>query len=355
MRKWGPLLAVCLGTTMLLLDVTIVTVALPAMAAGLGVRLSGLQWVIDVYALALAAFLLSAGSLADLLGRRRLFLAGMVIFAVGSLACGLAPTAGLLITARAVQGVGGAAMFATALSLLGSTYQGRDRGTALGVWGAVSGAAAAAGPIVGGVLTESLGWRWIFLVNLPISVVAAALTWFVVRESRGPRDRRIDFAGMVTLTVAASATTYGIITGDANGWLSARTLGVFALAVVGLVAFVVVERKIQHPMLDLRLFGRPAFVGVMLAGFAFQVASFSVQRARVRVDLDAVAAGIFGLADRADPGSAQRRVFRGLPPYWSGAGCTPPPRDTSLPAHCWLSRSGTGHRWCCRDRPPDGC
>src|SRR3978361_984556 len=165
-RKWSPLVAICTGTFMLLVDVTIVNVALPDMAADLTTTYSQLQWVVDIYALALAALVLGAGPLADLSGRRRIFLGGLVLFALSSLACGLAPNAGFLIAARGIQGIGGAAMFATTIALINSTYEGRDRGTAFGVWGAVVGAAAAIGPILGGALTE-LSWRWIFFVNLP--------------------------------------------------------------------------------------------------------------------------------------------------------------------------------------------
>ena len=171
MRKWLPLVAICTGTFMLLVDVTIVNVALPDIATDLGTTFGQLQWVVDVYALALAALVLGAGSLADLYGRRKLYLVGLVLFALASLASGLAPNAGLLIAARALQGIGGAIMFATTIALINTSYQGRDRGTAFGVWGAVVGASAALGPILGGALTE-LSWRWIFFVNLPVCVLA---------------------------------------------------------------------------------------------------------------------------------------------------------------------------------------
>jgi MFS family permease len=163
-RKWLPLVAICTGTFILLIDVTIVNVALPELARDLSTSFDQLQWVVDVYALALAALVLGAGSVADLYGRRRVFLVGLVVFAAASLACGLAPSAGWLVAARGLQGVGGAAMFATTIALINDSYEGRDRGTAFGVWGAVVGAAAALGPIVGGALTE-LSWRWIFFVN----------------------------------------------------------------------------------------------------------------------------------------------------------------------------------------------
>ena len=172
MRSWGTLTAVCLGTFMLLLDVTIVVVALPDMTGSLHASLGDLQWVVDGYALALAALLLGMGAAADVLGRRRVHVTGVVLFAAASLLCGLASGPGMLVGARALQGIGGAAVFATTLPLLASAYQGRQRSAALGVWGAVSGGAAAVGPVLGGLITQGPGWRWIFFVNLPVSVVA---------------------------------------------------------------------------------------------------------------------------------------------------------------------------------------
>src|SRR6201996_3908890 len=172
MRKWWPLVAVCTGAFMLLVDVTIVVVALPDMAKGLKTSFSSLQWVLDMYALVLAALLLGAGSVADLLGRRKVYLLGLTVFALASLTCGLAPNTTVLIVARGVQGAGAAAMFATTMALINSIYQGRDRGVAFGIWGAVNGAAAAAGPIIGGVLVQPFGWRAGVLVDIPGNVLA---------------------------------------------------------------------------------------------------------------------------------------------------------------------------------------
>src|SRR5215470_33552 len=189
MRKWLPLTAVCLGTFMLLVDVTIVTVALPGMAAGLSASFSALQWVVDGYALALAALLLTAGAVADRYGRRAVYLAGLAVFAFSSTVCGLATGAPLLVGARIVQGAAAAAMYATTIALLNSAYTGRDRGVAYGVWGAVSGAAAAAGPLLGGILTQGLSWRWIFFVNLPVcaaAIAAAPRTWPGPAPARSP-------------------------------------------------------------------------------------------------------------------------------------------------------------------------
>ncbi|MBK6010978.1 MFS transporter [Streptomyces sp. MBT53] len=274
MRTWGPLTAVCLGTFMLLLDVTIVVVALPDMARSLHASLSDLQWVVDGYALALAALLLGFGAAADILGRRRVHVAGLVLFAVSSLLCGLAGGPGALVAARAVQGVGAAAMLATTLPLLGSVYQGRRRSVALGVWGAVSGGAAAVGPVLGGVLTEGPGWRWIFFVNLPVSVAAVWLTLRVVPESKGPRGMRIDWLGTVAFAGFAGGVTYAVVRAGEDGWGATPTLVSFALAALALVCFVLVERRVAHPLLDLALLRKPAFVGVMAGGLAFNGVAF---------------------------------------------------------------------------------
>ncbi|WP_432081945.1 MFS transporter [Streptomyces sp. WAC 04229] len=276
MRTWGPLTAVCLGTFMLLLDVTIAVVALPDMARGLQASLSDLQWVMDGYALALAALLLGMGAAADVLGRRRVHVAGVVLFAAASLLCGLATGPGMLVAARGLQGVGAAAMFATTLPLLGSVYQGRRRSMALGVWGAVSGAAAAVGPVLGGLLTDGPGWRWIFWVNLPVSVAAVWLTLRVVPESRGARGRRVDWAGTATFAAFAGAVTYGAVRAGSHGWTEAGTLVSFGLAAAALGGFVAVERRVADPLLDPRLFLRPAFSGVMLGALAFNAAAFGV-------------------------------------------------------------------------------
>ncbi|WP_435229754.1 MFS transporter [Streptomyces sp. Tue6028] len=276
MRTWGPLTAICLGTFMLLLDVTIAVVALPDMARALDASLSDLQWVIDGYALALAALLLGVGAAADILGRRRVHVAGVVLFAGASLLCGLASGPGMLVAARGLQGVGAAAMFATTLPLLGSVYRGRQRSAALGVWGAVSGGAAAVGPVLGGLLTEGPGWRWIFFVNLPVSVASVWLTLRVVPESRGPRGMRIDWAGTAAFACFAGAATYGVVRAGSDGWTSAVTSGSFAVAALAAVGFVLVEQRVAHPLLDLSLLRTPSFVGVMAGALAFNGVAFGV-------------------------------------------------------------------------------
>ncbi|MEU3771649.1 MFS transporter [Streptomyces sp. NPDC032472] len=275
MRKWLPLAAVCLGAFMLLVDVTIVTVALPDMASDMDTGFAALQWVMDGYALALAALLLGAGSLADRIGRRAVYLGGLALFAVSSLACGLADGPGALIAFRAVQGVGAAAMFATTMALLSQAYQGRDRGVAFGVWGAVSGAAAAAGPILGGLLTEQFGWRWIFFVNLPVCALAVYVTLKAVAESRAPHTKGLDLPGMAAFTAGAGLVTYALIRAGEDGWSAPVTLVLFGLGAAAFAVFTVAELRSSHPMLDLSLFRDRTFTGVMAAALLLSGAAFS--------------------------------------------------------------------------------
>jgi EmrB/QacA subfamily drug resistance transporter len=275
-RKWWTLLAVCIGTFMLLLDVTIVNVALPYIERGLGASFTDLQWVIDAYALSLAAFLLTAGSVADLVGRRRVFVTGMAIFTVASLLCGLAGSPLMLNLARALQGVGGAFMFSTALALLAVAFQGAERGTALGLWGATTGAAVAVGPLVGGVLTQGLGWEAIFFVNVPIGVATIAMTLARVEESRNPAGGRIDRIGLVTFSAGLFCLVLALIRGNAEGWTSGLILGLLGGAVVLLVGFVVAEARQAQPMFDLSLFRKPAFCGASIAAFVLSAAMFAM-------------------------------------------------------------------------------
>lgn len=274
MRKWLPLVAICAGTFMLLVDVTIVTVALPSLAEGLHTSFSSLQWVVDAYALTLAALVLGAGSLGDRIGHRRVFIGGLIVFAAASLACGFATGPGLLIGSRAIQGVGGAAMFATTFPLLNGSYAGRDRGTAYGMWGAVAGASAALGPVLGGLLTQELSWRWIFFVNPPVSVGVIALAW-ILADSHPPAARRIDVPGILTLTTAAAAATYGFIRAGSDGWSADGTWGILAAAAVLVAAFALVEWRTAEPMLDVRLLRHRVFTGMLLAGLGLNFAAFA--------------------------------------------------------------------------------
>ena len=275
MRKWIPLIAICLGTFMLLVDVSIVNVALPDMASDLHSSFTSLQWVVDMYALVLAALLMVVGALGDRLGHRRLYLVGLVVFAVASLACGLAPDAATLIAARAAQGVGGAAMLTSTTSLLNAAYQGRDRGTAFGVWGAVSGGAAAAGPVLGGVLTDQIDWRAIFYVNLPIAVLAVVMTLRHLKNDQGHGRGRLDYAGAIAFTAFSGALVYGLIEGADRGWGSSTVLTWLGVAAAALLAFVLVELRVSAPLLDLSLLRNRSFAGLSLAALLMNAAAFA--------------------------------------------------------------------------------
>ena len=276
-RKWWTLIAVSAATFMLLLDITVVNVALPAIRADLGASFSDLQWVIDAYALSLAALVLAAGSLADRLGRRRVFAAGLGIFTVASLLCAVAPDPLFLNLARAVQGIGGAAMFAVSLALIAQEFTpGRERATAMGIYGGTIGVAVALGPLVGGALTDSLGWESIFLLNLPIGIAALALTFLRVAESRDPHATRVDVAGVTTFSGALFVLVLALVRGNDEGWGSALILGLLGGAAALLAAFVAVESRSREPMLLLGLFRRPAFTGVQLAAFAISGSVFAL-------------------------------------------------------------------------------
>ena len=276
-RKWWTLIAVCVATFMLLLDVTIVNVALPSIQSSLNASFSDLQWVVDAYALTLAALLLTTGSLADLFGRRRMFLIGLVIFTFSSLLSGLATSPLWLNLARGAQGVGGAAMFSTSLALLGSAFQGRERGTAFGAWGAITGLAVAVGPVVGGALTSGLSWRWIFLVNVPIGAVAVAIAMMKVDESRQPGARRPDIIGVITFSGALGALVYALIKGNSKGWGSTEILACLIGSAVLLVAFLVAEVvQRDQAMFDLKLFRKPTFSGGLIAAFALSAGLFAL-------------------------------------------------------------------------------
>ena len=275
-RRWWTLLAVCVATFMLLLDITIVNVALPVIQRDLGASLTDLQWVVDAYTLTLAALLLTAGSLADRLGRRLLFVSGLAIFTLASMLCGLATSPLFLNLARALQGTGGAAMFATALALIAQEFSGRERGTAIAAWGATIGAAVAIGPLVGGALTDGLGWEWIFFVNVPIGAFAIAVALARTGESRSRDAGPPDWLGAVLFSAGLFLLVFALLRGNAEGWSSAPITSAFVGAVVSLAAFVLVERRQRRPMLDLSLFGSPAFAGVSLATFAIGAGMFSM-------------------------------------------------------------------------------
>jgi EmrB/QacA subfamily drug resistance transporter len=267
-KKWWTLVVVCAATFMLLVDVTIVTVALPSIQSGLDASFSDLQWVIDAYALTLASVLLAAGSLADRYGRRLLFSIGLVVFTLGSLLCGVAQSPLMLIASRSAQGIGGAILFATSLALLAQNFVGKERGIAFAIWGAVTEVAAGLGPVLGGVITTGISWRGIFLVNLPVGVGALVVTRWKMDESKTPHASRPDWAGFVTLTAGLITLVYGLIRAGESGWSDVGVDSCFALAVVFFVVFLALERRTEHPLFELALFRIPTFSGGLAAAFA---------------------------------------------------------------------------------------
>jgi EmrB/QacA subfamily drug resistance transporter len=275
-RKWWTLVAVSVGIFMLLMDITIVNVALPDIQRELHASFDDLQWVVNAYALSLAALLLTAGSIADLLGRRRMFAIGLVIFTAASLTCGLSSGALMLNVARAVQGIGGAIMLATSLALIAGAFHGRERGIAFGVYGAVIGAAVAVGPVVGGALTAGIGWQWIFFVNVPIGIGALALTLTRVEESRDPHATRVDWLGLVTFSGGLFLLVFGLTQANDAGWGSSEIVGCLGGAAVLMAAFLLVEQRQARPMLDLGLLRVPAFAGVSIVTLAIAAAMFAM-------------------------------------------------------------------------------
>src|ERR1700744_3027015 len=249
--KWWTLVAVCLGTFMLLLDLTIVNVALPDCQRALHSSFADLQWVVDAYALTLASFLLTAGSLADIYGRRVLYLIGLVVFTGASALCGFATSTLMLQLSRGLQGVGGAIMFSVSLALLADAFRGRDRGIAFGVWGAVTGLAVAIGPLLGGALTSGISWRWIFFVNAPIGIVAIAIVALMVAESKSPHARRPDWLGFALFTVALACLVYGLIESSQKSFSNHLVLGCLAAAAVLLLGFLLAEWRGTQPLFDL--------------------------------------------------------------------------------------------------------
>jgi EmrB/QacA subfamily drug resistance transporter len=274
-RRW-TLIAVCTTTFMLLVDITIVNVAIPSIQRSLSASLTGLQWVVDAYALTLAALILTAGSLSDRYGRRAVFCFGIAVFTTASFLCGIAWNVATLDIARALQGVGGAALFATALALIGAEYQGPERARAIAVWGSTVGLAVAAGPLLGGIITDSLSWRWIFFVNVPVGAFALVLALRKVRESRDPGTQRTDVAGLLLFSAALFLIVFGLLRGNTRGWLDAQIVGSIVAGAVLMVVFVLVEQRQDRPMLDVGLFRQPAFLGVQLATFCLGAGMFAL-------------------------------------------------------------------------------
>jgi EmrB/QacA subfamily drug resistance transporter len=275
-NRWWTLAAVVVATFMLLLDITIVNVALPAIQKDFHAGLADLQWVVDAYALSLAALQLTAGSLADLRGRKLVFMTGLGLFTAASFLCGLSTTPTFLNVARGLQGIGGAMMFATSLALLAAAFVGRERGVAFGVWGATIGASVAIGPLIGGAITDGLGWEWIFFVNVPIGIAAIVFTQRKVDESRNPYARSIDWPGVVLWSAGLFLLVLGLIRGNEQGWGSTKTLLELGGAAVLITAFLITESRRKEPMLDLSLFRNPAFAGVSIVAFVLSAAMFSM-------------------------------------------------------------------------------
>jgi EmrB/QacA subfamily drug resistance transporter len=275
-RKWWTLIAVSIAIFMLLLDITVVNVALPSIQHDLHSSFADLQWVVNAYALTLAALLLTSGALADLFGRRLIFTAGLVVFTCSSAVCGLSSTPLILNLARAVQGVGGAMMFATSLALIAQAFHGRERGTAFGVFGAVTGAAVAVGPVVGGLITSGIGWQWIFFLNVPIGIVAVVLTLTRVSESSDPNATGVDWIGLLTFSGSLFLLVYALIEGNEDGWGSTKILSMLIASAALIVVFVLAESRQRRPMLDLALFRRPAFTGASIVAFSISASMFAM-------------------------------------------------------------------------------
>ena len=272
-RKWWTLAAVAFGLFMIMLDNTVVNVALPSIQRDLDIGLSELEWIVTGYALSFAALMLTGGKVADMVGRRRVFVLGIVVFTGASFLCGIANSSEVLIGARVLQGVGAALMNPATLSIISATFPPRERGTAIGIWAGVSALALAIGPLVGGLLTEHIGWEWIFFINVPVGILGIAASYVFIDESKDTsHEQRLDLPGLLTSGLGLFALTYGLIEANTYGWTSGRILGAFAVAAVMLVAFVLLERHQRLPMLDLSLFRSGTFTGanlvVLLVGFA---------------------------------------------------------------------------------------
>ena len=276
-RKWWTLGAVAFGLFMIMLDNTIVNVALPSIQRDLNIGISELEWVFNGYALTFGVLMLTGGKLADMMGRRRIFVAGLVIFTIASLFCGLATSAGWLIGARIVQGVGSAFMNPATLSIITATFPPRQRGMAIGIWAGVSAMALAIGPLVGGLITEHWSWNWIFFINVPVGIIGIIVARLVITESRDTSpDQRLDLPGLLTSAIALFALTYGLIEANKYGWTSPRILALFAVAVIGFAAFVLLERHQRAPMLDLNLFRNGTFAGANTVMLLVGLAMFGV-------------------------------------------------------------------------------
>ncbi|HEY2373411.1 MAG TPA: MFS transporter [Gaiellaceae bacterium] len=275
-HRWQALALVCVAFFMTILDVSIVNVALPSIKNSLHVSDNTLQWVLIAYSITFGGFLLLGGRAADLLGRRRMFMVGVTVFSAASLVCGLANTIGVLIAARAVQGVGAAIVSPATLSIITTTFEeGSERNKALGIWGAMGGSGAAAGVLFGGILTKYLGWEWIFFVNVPVGAIVLALTRPIVRESRIPGLKGFDAGGAVTITSSLALLVYAISKAPDVGWATGRTIGLLIAAAALFVAFLVIETRSSSPMVPFDIFRIRTVTGANVCGFFLGAVVFS--------------------------------------------------------------------------------
>ena len=259
-RKWWTLGAMCFALFMVMLDNTVVNIALPAIRAQFHASISNLSWTVNAYTLVFGVLLVTGGRLGDVFGRKRMFLAGVVVFTLGSIGAGLSQSIDQLIVFRGVQGMGAAFLMPGSLSIITNAFQGPERGRALGLWAGISGLALGMGPVVGGLLVEKAGWEWIFFLNVPVALIAIPVTIYAVQESRDPAAvRRVDFAGILTLTVGLGALVLALVQSNDYGWTSPRILTEFAIAAVGLTAFGLLQWRQSDPMLDLSFFRNRTF------------------------------------------------------------------------------------------------
>jgi EmrB/QacA subfamily drug resistance transporter len=276
-RKWWTLFAVAFGLFMIMLDNTVVNVALPTIQRDLHLSISQLEWIVIAYALTFASLLITGGKLADLYGRRRLFVLGLIVFSLSSLACGLAPSAGFLIGARTVQGVGAALMNPATLSIIVATFAPKERGQAIGIWAGVSALALAIGPLAGGLITEHLNWNWIFFINVPVGALGIVVSQLAIHESRDTsHEQSIDLPGLATSIGFLFSLSYALVEGNRHGWTSPEILGLFAVAAALLATFVLLEHRQRLAMLDLSLFRIGAFAGANIVAMLVSLSMFGV-------------------------------------------------------------------------------
>jgi EmrB/QacA subfamily drug resistance transporter len=266
--RWWTLAAMCFALFMVMLDNTVVNVALPSIQRDLHASLSSLEWTVNAYTLTFAVLMVTGGRLGDIFGRRKLFLFGVVVFAVSSAVIGFSPSDTALVSFRAVQGIGAAFMMPATLSIITQAFPPEQRGMAIGTWAGVSALALAIGPVLGGFLTESVSWRAIFWINPPIAVIAVAVTLFAAHESRDETvDNTVDFAGIAAITIGLTALVLALVEGNSWHWGSARVIGLLALAVVALAAFITIEKRVKAPMVNFAFFRSRSFLGANLVGF----------------------------------------------------------------------------------------